>query len=176
MNSDCYPLFVPPEHLAKKERSKWSQKEAKEYRDWLLGVQESRVAELIVKLDQPLLGEPTKDLITLGKKVADLLVRSPFSEDRFGVRSLTKLGYALAADMGLLVAQYLLSAKPEKLKWETVRKPKSDVSYNLPVIVGFSYSYLDPVGGSIAEASAVLRGQRDADAWLKIYEFWIDKA
>ncbi len=38
----------------------------------------------------------------------------------------------------------------------------TDMSFNLPVLVGFNNGmYLDPAGGSIAEAIAVLRGGRD---------------
>ena len=176
MTSDHYLPFVPPDHLANKERANWNQKEAKEYRDWLLSVQQARVEELLRRLDAPRAGKPAAHLDMLGSKVADLLGKSPFSEDSSGGRKLTKLGYALAADMGLLIAQYLLSVRPEKLKWEIVRKPKSELSYNLPVIAGFSNNYLDPIGGSIAEASAILRGQRGPDAWRKIYEFWVEKA
>ena len=47
------------------------------------------------------------------------------------------------------------------------------MSFNLPVLVGFNNGmYLDPVGGSIAEAIAVLRGDRDYRVRFGILEHW----
>lgn len=176
MTIDEYPLFVPPDRLTSKGRENWSATEAAEYRDWFLGVLETRVGELTKKLEEPCGNSPSDHLRALGEKAVLLLKKAPFSEESPTGRRLTNKGYALAADMGLLVAKYLLLQLPDKLRWETIRKPKSELSYNLPVLKGFSFNYLDPVGGSTAEASAVLRGQRDADTWKRIYEFWVDKA
>ena len=171
-----YPLFIPPDHLASKGRENWSAKEATEYREWLLGVLDERVEELTRLLEEPTGASPSDHLMALGEKAASLLGKAPFSEDGPIGRTLTNAGYALAADMGLLVAQYLLKAAPDKLRWETVRKPKRDLSYNQPVLEGFSFTYLDPVGGSIGEAFGILQGKREADAWKRTYEFWVEKA
>jgi len=47
------------------------------------------------------------------------------------------------------------------------------MSFNPPVLVGFNYGmYLDPVGGSTAEAIAVLRGDRDYLVRFGILEYW----
>jgi hypothetical protein len=76
-----------------------------------------------------------------------------------------------------LTAKLLLRASAGRLRWEVVRKPKSDISYNLPVLAGFSNNLtLDPVGGSVAEATAVLVGRRSGDAWARILDFWGSRA
>lgn len=176
MNSiDKYPLFIPPAHLSIKGRANWNAKEATEYREWLLGVIDKRTEELIKKLEEPSAGTPSEHLMALGRKVTPILFDIPFSEITPSGRRLTNNGYALAADMGLMVAKYLLQKLPDKLRWETIRKPKSELSYNLPVLKGFSLNYLEPIGGSISEASAILRNQRGPDTWKRIYEFWLEK-
>lgn len=175
-NLNEYPLFIPPDHLTSKGRENWNAKEATEYREWLLEVLDERVEELAKGLEEPPGASPSDHLMALGEKAAALLETAPFSEEGPTGRRLTNTGYALAADMGLLVAKYLLQELPETLRWETIRKPKSELSYNLPVLEGFSFNYLDPVGGSTAEASAILRGERRADTWKRMYEFWVEKA
>ncbi len=168
-----YPLFIPPLHLAKKNRRDWSKNEAEEYKDWMLGVSTQRAETLYKWLNTPP-GQfsPEQHLRELGTKVANLLKSGPFSVRTSGSSSLSKYGYAIAADMGLVVAEYLFTVRPSDLEWKVVRRPRSDMSYNLPVIVGFGSVYLDPVGGSVAEAHAILRGERDSDIWEKIYSHW----
>lgn len=173
MNLERYPLLVPPEHLAKKGARDWSANEAIEYKEWLLGCLDERVQTLTVMLDERAGPTPSAHLSALGYKIAVLIKNAPFSEEGECGNKLTNQGYALAADMGLLVAKYLLSAFPNKLRWETLRKPKAELSYNLPVLKGFSSTYLDPIGGSTAEASAVLRGKRGPDTWKRMYEDWL---
>jgi hypothetical protein len=155
----------------------WSAKEAREYKDWLMSSMDGRIRRLVQMFDEPLRLDGRDHLTALGKKVSRAFKDAPFSEDSPGGRRLTNAGYALAADMGLLVALYLLRAHPGTIRWETIRKPKSEVSYNLPVLEGFANgNYLDPVGGSTAEAAAILRGQRGPDAWVRVLEFWEDGA
>ena len=172
---DDYPLFVAPHHLASKGRKNWNAEEATEYREWLIGVLDERVEGLKKRMKEPCGASPSDHLMALGEKSTALLMTPSFSEEGPMGRRLTNAGYALAADMGLLVAKYLFQALPDKLRWQTIRKPRSEMSYNLPVIVGFSWTYLDPVGGSIAEAAAVVRGEKGADVWKQIYEFWVAK-
>ena len=52
--------------------------------------------------------------------------------------ALTDAGYALAADMGLVVSKFHLAEGHEALTWDIVTKPKIDVAYHLPVLAGFS--------------------------------------
>jgi len=83
---------------------------------------------------------------------------------------LTNIGYSLAADIGLLTARQVCSAVGEKVRWEIVKRPRSDVSYNLPVLKGFGRDSYDPVGVSVADAVAVLSGRRSPDVWVKVFD------
>ena len=174
---DEYRLFVPPPHLNSRHPREWSGSEAKDYKDWLLENSENRIDEMLAAFGEPLGPAPRDHLAALGEKVSIALKNAPFSEEHPSGRKLSDAGYALAADMGLLVAMYLVSKHHLKIRWETIRKPKSELSYNLPVLEGFENgNYLDPVGGSTAEASAILTGRRGHDIWAKIYTFWDDVA
>jgi len=170
---DKYPLFMPPGDLVNTGRENWNAKEAASYQDWLLGVFPKRVNELLLRFEEPRGAKPSEHLMALGEKVERLLKEAPFSEESSTGKRLTNLGYALAADMGLLVADYLLKALPDNLSWKIIRKPKSELSYNLPVLEGFSFNYLEPIGGSVAEAFGILRGNKSADIWKNSYEFWV---
>jgi len=97
----------------------------------------------------------------MGEWAAAELPKPDYSRQTDNRVGLTDAGNALAADIGLLVADTLTGKHPQ-LEWETVPKPPNDMSFNPPVLVGFNNGmYLDLVGSSIAEAIAVLRGDRD---------------
>lgn len=85
--------------------------------------------------------------------------------------SLNNYGYALAADMGLLVSRCLLRDFPDRVYWETLRKPKSNLSYNLPVLKGFGNRFLEPVGVSITDSLWCVRGKEDETVWKRLYIF-----
>jgi hypothetical protein len=106
--------------------------------------------------------------------MAQYLVRAQFSTQG-AAPALTNEGYSLAADAGLLLADLLQSATD--VTWQIVRRPKSDASYNLPVLAGFSNGLtLDPIGGSIGAARGLIKQICDAGEWSRIYDFWRDKA
>lgn len=81
----------------------------------------------------------------------------------------------MAADMGLLGARFLEDRYPH-LRWSIVRKPKSDISVNLPVLIGFGVVPLDPILVSINTAHGMLAGNRKGDAWLKVFKHWGSEA
>jgi len=199
-----YPLFLPPFEFANKPPLQWSAKEARLYFNWLLSIHRERIDGLLTFFEEPLTGSPCADLDRLGTHVAKTIVTPDFSR-RIGLvpknfkpsqippsreeisayfqhlnqtgPKLTNAGYALAADMGLLVAKFLLSECGDRIKWSILKRPKSDMSYNLPVLIGFStLQHLDPIGGSIAEAYGILRGNRGAAIWKDIFIFWKEKA
>jgi len=166
-----YPLFIPPNGLAEKDPINWTKKEADDYFKWLLENLEKRVTCFLKYIEEDMPCGQTIDLQNMGKKVSYFLKSDTFSKG--GI--LINMGYALAADAGLLVAKLLVDACPS-VKWSIVRKPKSDISYNLPVLIGFGKIRLDPVGGSIAEAKAILAGRRDSNTWNDMYTFWKQNA
>jgi len=109
-------------------------------------------------------------LESLGENVAEALIQEPFSEDG----RLTNQGHALAADMGLLLAILLKRENPE-LRWEIIRKPKSDVDYNEPVLVGFSDGIpRNPIRISTLAAFGIVGRDRDGTAWRQIFDIWND--
>jgi hypothetical protein len=168
---EAYPLFMPPPHLAEKGAKAWTKGEADEYSAWLQANLERRVGEMLTFLAVSGDGPPREVLDSAGRSVADLIRQEPFSD---GLQ-LTDRGRALAADIGLLAAM-LLRRSASSIRWEVLRRPKTDMSFNMPVLVGFTNGLsLDPVGGSIAEAVGLLRGTKGPAAWARIYEWWIDK-
>jgi hypothetical protein len=50
------------------------------------------------------------------------------------------------------------------------------MSYNLPVFEGIGPVTFEPVGGAVAEAHAVLRGDRNDDIWKRMYESALKRA
>ncbi len=175
MTVTSYPLFNPPNSLSEKSHRDWSKAEAEEYSRWLIRSIDDRTDDLLHYFSVDASAwEPRALLLRLGALVAERLGEAEFSECKpDGARSLTNAGHALAADLGLLTARLLLQASGGTIRWEVVRKPKSDTSFNLPVLAGFSNKLtLDPVGGAVAEAQAVLAGRRSGDAWARILAFW----
>ena len=174
MPESTYPLFIPPDSLTEKPRTDWSKKEAERYKEWLLNSADDRVGKLLEYFAiDPREHEPINLLLRLGELVTAALCDEPFSKvGAEGQPWLTNAGYALAADMGLLTARLLITETEGRVRWEVLRKPKSDMSYNLPVLTGFGKVTFDPIGSSVAEAQGVLGGRRGADAWARILEFW----
>lgn len=168
-----YPLFVAPDELAAKPHREWTLQEAKAYFAWFLDVMPSRIEAFLRFAGAPEAPDYDRSLLLFaGEQMAPHL-RAEFDPS---AQTLTNRGYAMAADLGLLTAEVLLREAGGALRWELLRKPKSDLSYNLPVLSGFvAKMILDPVGGSIAEARALLRGRRAPDIWAGVYDHWIAK-
>jgi hypothetical protein len=167
-----YPLFIPPEPLSTTPREDWTRGEADRYRYWLLSQIEPRTNQL-VKLSGVSEQQSIEEfLLSIGKWAEAELLKSQFSFVEEDKVTLSNAGYALAADLGLLVANMLTKRYPY-LEWQTVTKPKNDISYNMPVLVGFITGlYLNPVGGSIGEAFGILNTDRDYKAWHDIFIHW----
>jgi hypothetical protein len=166
-----YPFFIPPGELASRPPREWSAAEASEYLAWLHGMIEIRIAGLLQYFGFQA-GEASTTLLRVGTLAADAFRKPQFSLDG----KLTDQGYALAADLGLLLAKFLLVAA-SSIRWEVVRRPKRDANLNQPVLVGFKTGVpLNPIRGSIAEAAGVISGLRKADAWQRAYEFWVQRA
>ncbi len=171
-----YPLFIPPMNLAEKKPALWSRQEAKEYYEWLLSQMQPRTDMLIEYFGICIKSSPEEYLLELGKSAADKLLCEPFSYVVTEKRQLSSCGYALSADMGLLVARYLLDESGNSIRWEILQKPKKELSYNLPVLIGFQNNYLEPVGGSVAEANGLLRGKRSGNIWSRMFSHWLSQA
>lgn len=162
-----YPLLVPPDDLGETTPPYWSRSQANAYAEWLRSRVPVRTREMVRYFGMDEEAPATSLLQPLGELVADALAHVPFSENG----RLTNQGHALAADMGLLLASALLDEHPD-LVWSVVRKPKSDVSYNQPVLIGFGVVPFDPLQISTTQAFAVLRGTKDGGAWRQVFKYW----
>lgn len=170
-----YPLFVPPSGLSAAVPKEWSATQADEYMRWLTSVLEPRSDAILARVGESLpqqADDVEQLLLRVGAKAQEMLRQPDFSESTPHGHKLTDRGFALAADLGLLVARLLLKFGNGSEQWTVLRRPKTDAFYNHPVITGLRSVPLEPVGGSIAEAHAVLRGARSADAWQKIFSYW----
>lgn len=193
MSEKQYSLFIPPGELGAKTSGERSPKEARAYYYWLLGVLDQRISDLLAYFGERLTREAEEDLKILGGQVAAVVKSPQFSYQgkaepivfKKGSRTLiappatemeprlTNVGYALAADMGLLVAKLFLGACGSKVKWMLVTKPKNDVSYQRPVLTGFGpgieWLTVDPIRVSVSNVYAILREGKGAKAWLELF-------
>ena len=171
-----YPLFIPPGSLADGNRREWSSAQAKAYLAWLQEQVKPRTDALRSYFGEQGADDAERLLDRLGHKVGEALRGEPRfrmgDEDR---PKLTDQGYALAADMGLLIARLVLEHGPPTLRWTVLRKPKSDVSYNLPILEGLGPVTFEPVGAAIAEAYGVLRGERMDNTWVLMYRSLLER-
>lgn len=170
-----YPTFSPPIHLAIKPPKKWSNLEAKTYFEWFLSSLESRVDKFFNFLDLDRTLECEILLREAQDKCEKLLATGEFTQILPTGPKLNNMGYALAADLGLVVASMLIKQSKGQVSWSILKKPKSSQSYNLPVLIGFNTVHLDPIGGSIAEMSWIVKGNINLNAWVKIYKYWSTK-
>lgn len=172
----AYPIFDAPEIFAMKPPREWSQSEAKSYFDWVMNSADERVNYLLEFLNLRHLSEPEVILHEAQIRLEALLNKHEFSTDTAEGKGLTKQGRALAADMGLLTAKLILQATGKRVHWQIVARPKSDVSFNLPVLSGFGGATYNPIGVSIADTSWILLGNHKPDAWVKAYQYAVGKA
>lgn len=174
-NTPEYKLFLPPDHLAEKGRKNWNSKEADEYFDWLLSVKDKRVSNLLKKLEYNFSDNLKTDLDQIESKVALLLVTSPFSNFKNKTYELTNYGLAVAADVGLTIADLLLRNN-SNLYWKVIKKPKSNLYFNLPTLFGFDALYFDPIGGLIIELKNLINNPAKSNSLFDIFSFWDSKA
>ncbi len=180
-----YPLFAPPTDLAEKPRATWSPSDARRYFDWLMSVKDERAERIGRTLGLDPGGQAEDVLLAAGQRLAELLPGEGVSTNGQTVRTelrghdvetdtgplLTALGYALAADLGLLMARFLERACPD-LEWAIVDRPKSDIDYRLPALQPFGPVHTDPIRISVNLALGVLGGQRPPSAWRDTYLLW----
>jgi hypothetical protein len=84
-------------------------------------------------------------------------------------------GFALAIgiDLGLLAVRSLLADHPETLSWETVWKPKDDVSFRNPVLRStVSADRMDPMLIGQVLAVKLVQGMVDEEAAGQQYSVW----
>ena len=103
----------------------------------------------------------------MGNKVGEAVGAGKFAE----CSKLTHEGFALAADLGLLVARLLLKDHNVTARWVLVTQ-KRNLHFNHPVIQGSSKVQLNPITGAITEFSYALKNGWDSEIWAKMYSHW----
>ena len=168
-----YPFFSPPEHLAEKDSNLWSSKETTEYKEWMLGVMDERILYLLEYLNVSQHINAIESLTLIGEKFSKLVFSEEFSVPKPDGRGLSNRGYAMAADIGLLIARELLREHGDALRWKIVRAAKLDLSYKMPALYSFStpMKYFEPIGASIPEAHALLNGPGDSKGWATLFDY-----
>ena len=180
-----YSLFPHiPESKGGDIRREWPKKKGEDYFDWFLGIVDARIDNLLGYFRETITFDSIADLKRIGNKVAAQLLSDECwcegGETTIQFRSghtavvdrgkvLTTIGYSLAADMGCLLAHLLLRDFGEKITWELVTKPKNDMYYLHPVLVGFALP-LEPVEVSIVCALKVLDDTESGDIWAQMYQ------
>ena len=156
----------------------WSPEEAEQFYQWLMENLSRRIDHLLAFLNEEI---PSchKDweefLVRLGLKYASRLRTTPLSQNINGRLQLTNRGTALAADSGLLVAHLLIHVPGSHVRWEVLRDPGA-FGHNHPVLRGFVQNlYLDPVGGSVYAARALVNGKKSPDLLKQAFVFWKDR-
>ena len=180
-----YPPFAPPLPFATKPPEEWTKREAKEYLAWVIGHIDERTDALLDYLGVQAASDHVGVLSDAGSRAATLLKDPTFSQPSQGPTTitlkghqfeqdlgptLTTSGYALAADLGLLVVRYLLTDFPEAIHWEVGKGPRRYVWYNRPTLVVPGRDPFDPVGASIGQAYGILTDDRDGRIWMLMYE------
>ncbi len=169
-----YPLFVPPSDIASRTPSEWTESEAKRYFLWLTNSVDDRVAGLLRFLGDDNSSDPSVLLRRVGERAIWVLKKAEFGRiEADGSVKLSDAGYAIAADLGLLVAQRLLDNPG--VRWEILRRPKAEASYNQPVLVGLGPVHFDPIRGAVTEALAAV-GSGDGGVWDRMYTYWSERA
>ncbi|WP_156305412.1 hypothetical protein [Sphingobacterium endophyticum] len=164
-----YPLFIPPKELWGKQTIDWNYDEAKVYFKWFIEIKEDRVNNFLNIINEKRTSNHQNDLKRIGKKVSELIQSSPFSRIENEKKILTNEGAAIAADISLLLSEYILNKHPE-LKWGIVRKPKRDISVNLPAIMPFPrYGHLELMKDSIVSCRNILQYKENSIVWLETY-------
>jgi hypothetical protein len=184
IEEDGYPPFDAPRPSTGTDPKHWTKAHARIYFDWIVDHVESRSARLLAWLgvdDRP---DHASVLREAGAVAVERLRSSRFSGpgkpipvvlrghqfDYDAGPALSDEGEALASDLGLLVARYLLADCGTTVRFEIGGRPRSWIWHNLPVLTGDGINSFDPVGVSLANAHGVLRGERDDTIWARIYE------
>lgn len=174
MDGSNYPLFIPPSETATRLPKDWTEPEARRYFVWLTSSLDERVDALVRFLGETVTEEPLPFLERLGSRALWVFRKPGFMmvrPDR--TIGFTDAGLAFAADLGLAVAQALL--RIEGVHWEILTRPKSEASFNQPVLVGFGGIHLDPIRGGVPEARYAIEAD-DPTVWRRLYEYWAKRA
>ena len=187
-----YPLFIPPYDLVEKGHLNWNKKELKRYFDWYLSVVEGRVSYFLDFFQLTYSSDPDvifntaysemlfnlfdqDPLLTRTKKQNIPADASPAVRHRIesgpARKEFTAVGFAIAADSGLLSAKVLLDNRPD-LTWAVPTKGgKSYVHFNKVVIKdptdAFGSSEWDPLAWGMINIGYPINVSREPHDYAK---------
>ena len=161
--NDYYPLMIPP---VTKDFSDFNTAETRQYFDWYIAQSEKRINQLqnyilLTGASDVILNGTVSSLVSLWKWLeenleiekkneeeleAEMVGRPEWMHDEIRKNDwkFTVLTNALAVDVSFYFAQIFIN-NYECIRWGYYTKPKSLVSINRPVLVGFvDNTFLDP--------------------------------
>ena len=162
-----YPLFVPPKELYEIPKEGWKLTQAKQFFSWLMSERSSRVHVLLrhLKIDEMDFSVPRDMLENAVTKSIELFKSNVFSSQN----ELTNYGYALAADLGLLLVA-CLEKEFNFIQWEIRKKPKTDINYLTPCYYIPNEYSTDPVFVSTSCAYSVINNSKGIEKWMNWYD------
>jgi hypothetical protein len=161
----------------------WTPAEAKRFFEWVKESVEPRSEVVLAYLGIPF-GRPVPTLEAVGARIHELLTeqqfaRPPIPGAQLAVQgypipdsswTLTDEGNAIAADVGLLQANYVLRDFAPRVRWSFVEKPRNSFDYRRPCLVADETpAPMDVLFGSISAAHALLEGIRTSRVWADRY-------
>jgi hypothetical protein len=190
-----YLLFSPPAQLADRQPREWKPSEARMYFQWFLKEIPNRIRELrkVIEGSEPSiatpldfspdslrpLGEWFSSTIEVRQREPDEIERElaslPEKARRMGVQdwTLTSESLSIAVDTGIYLGEVLARRFPG-LQWSLKTHPRSDVSYNQPVLETRAIK-VDPINLAVVLGYGVARGSRGPDDLHKLYHVWADR-
>ena len=166
-------------------------KEAKKYFEWLLGVQQSRIDNLELEVNNnPSFSNWNADyspasLVNLGEWFATNIetrerTRTELAsissqlkrEISFSAFELTDRTFSIAADIGLYLANVFIRNHPQ-INWSAPVSAKSSIDYRQPVLAGFNPP-MNPIRLMITQAYSLANGKANGKIVYEIYKIWLE--
>lgn len=179
-----YPLFpYIPESCCEDDRTGWTKKQAEEYFDWFVNMLEPRLKIMLDYYDERFDNNSYDTLLRIGGKAVAELKKSEswrqggkttikFATGDVAIvdqgKLLTKRGYSIAADMGVLLAYVLLNDFAPTVKWDLIERPKNDVFYLHPVLAGCGLPF-EAIHVSVICSMGIIEGNKTPDVWAETY-------
>ncbi len=194
-----YPLFMPPIELAEKGHINWTKKEARQYFEWFMSIKDIRLEFFLNFFDIQYSKDPeiifeeqfakwifhlfdnNENLVSIKKRIAPedaspemkyLIERDPPRQE------FNDLGYAIAADSGLLCAKVVSDNCPD-LIWDiALAGGKRYVNYHKAVLKNPNNELStewDPIGTGISNIGYAIISSRKYYDYLGTTKSWIDK-
>ena len=168
-----------------------TKKQAEQYFNWYIGIIDERIEYLQKYINADVgnfyLDFTPESLVSLWKwfepKIyleelpqewyEERLAKQPeWAREFIKKEDLSRETKKILIDIATYFGETFVRNYPNKLHWDYVKKPKSDVSYNRPVIKGFLCSDFDPYLISTTSCYRFLRNDERADLY-QLYLVWL---